>query len=225
MNIEKCEYCKAKDNTAVKVLSNNELELLQKNTLQLHLKEEVEVFKQDSASSNIFYLKEGIVKLTVKGNHRNKIIKIINSPNYIGLASSLGSSIFNFSAITLTKCVVCVTTLETYQNLILQNKYFSLEIIKHLSENELTQYNSCVCLLQQNLNGRLASCLVNFSNNIYKSPKFEINRKDLSDIIGHSRENISRAISQLTKDGIINIDGNYIEIIDSLKLETIAKKG
>lgn len=224
-NIKNCECCDAKNSTAAKVLTNEELCIIKSNTVQLELSEGATVFNQDTASSNVYYLKEGIVKLTMKKNNRNQIIKIINSPNYIGLASTLGREVFSFSAIALYDCAICVTNKETYQNLIFQNKYFSTEIIKHLCENELSQYETCVCLLHQNLNGRIAGCLVNMSKNIFKSNKFKINRQDFSDITGHSRENISRAISKFKKDEIINLDGNEIEILDLIRLESICKNG
>ncbi|OFX62275.1 MAG: hypothetical protein A2046_15335 [Bacteroidetes bacterium GWA2_30_7] len=225
MNIDCCEFCNAKNYTAAKVLNNNELGELQKNTVRLQLGEGVEVFKQNTESANVYYLNEGIVKLTMFGIHRDKIIKIINSPNYIGLAATLGSNVFGFSAITITQSSVCVTKKETYNNLISNNSAFSIEIIKHLSNNELNQYNTCVCLLQQNLTGRVASCLLNYSRNIYKKEKFNINRKDISDIIGQTRENISRVMSQFTKDGIINIVGNEITVLDINRLEEISKIG
>lgn len=220
-----CENCEAKNSTAAKVLTREELTILKSNTIQLNLSEGASVFQQGTASSNVYYLKEGLVKLSMKRNNKDKIIKIINSPNYIGLASTLGREAFNFSAIAISGCVICVTSKETYQTLIQQNRYFSTEIIKHLCENELTQYETCVCLLQQNLNGRIAGCLVNFSRNIFKSSKFKINRQDFSDITGHSRENISRAISKFKKDEILNLDGNDIEILNMEKLESICKYG
>ncbi len=223
--MEKCDCCNARLFTAGKALKPSELDELQKNTTQAHYIAGNEVFMQGMYSSNVYYLKKGIVKLSMKGIHKNKIIKIVNSPNYIGLSSSIGSQVFGYSAIALSNCVICITNKETYQKLILQNEYFSFEIIKYLSNNELTQYIKFVNLLQQNLNGRIAACLIDFSKNVYKCNKFCLNRKDLTDITGKSRENISRVISQFAKDGIINLDGNEIEILDLQHLEYISKNG
>lgn len=225
MIIERCKSCLVKKSSAVNSLSPIELLKLEENTMQLHYTEGHVVFKQNDVANNIFYLKEGLVKLSMKGVHRDKIIKLIKAPNYIGLAASLGNDIFTFSAFTLEKSTICVTNKETYFNLIESNSKFSLEIIKHLSNNELTQYGSCVKLVQQNLNGRIAACLINLSENIFKSNKVKILRKDLSDIIGQSRENTSRVISQFNRDGIINLNGNDIEILDMDRLKSIRENG
>ena len=70
-----------------------------------------------------------------------------------------------------------------------------------------------------------ATCLIEFSKNIYKSSKFRLCRKDLMEITNRSRENISRAISKFDKDGIIHLYGEEIEILDIERLEQISRNG
>lgn len=225
MNIEKCISCNQRMSSAVKELKDSELKELDKNTHQYFFTENNEIFKQGEVAENIFYLKEGIVKLSVRGIEKDKIVKIIKAPNYIGLASVFNNSAFSFTATTLSKSVICVTDKEVYIKLIDNNNKFALEMIKLLSENILMQHNSCVSLIQQNLNGRIASCLINLSENIFMNNKISIKRKDLSEIVCQTRENISRIMSQLSKDGIIKYDRDEIEILDMTILKQISQFG
>lgn len=225
MKHEDCKSCISNKRMAASVLTCEELDLLSSNTNQLHCSENVDIFMQNNLTTDVYYLKEGIVKLYTTKNNRNVIIKIITAPSYLSLASTLSRDTFFCSAMTITKSVICITNRKIYKDLISKNSVFALQIIKHLSENELDQCKVCTSLLQQNLNGRIASNLLFFSQNVYKNTRFKLNRKELSEIICQSRENISRVISQFAREEILSVNGSEIEILDFKRLENIRDNG
>ncbi len=75
---------------------------------------------------------------------------------------------------------------------------------------------------QKRLFGRVASVLLYFADifemNIFELP---ISRKEISQLVGMSIENVIRTISDLRKDKIIRVYGKSIEIVDMKRLEMI----
>ena len=78
-------------------------------------------------------------------------------------------------------------------------------------------------LLQKRLYGRVATVILYFANEIYKSDEFElpISRKEMAQYIGMSIENVIRAISAFRKDKIIQVYGKNLAILDRSRLESM----
>ena len=74
---------------------------------------------------------------------------------------------------------------------------------------------------------RVASVLLYFSKDIYKSRVFNlpVNRREIADYIGINTSNVSRTLSDFKKEGIIRVSRKTIEVLDINKLEVISKHG
>ena len=59
-----------------KNLDKNELVLLQQNSVEVVFDKKDTIFKQGALSSNIIYLKTGMVKLIIRGPQREQILKL-----------------------------------------------------------------------------------------------------------------------------------------------------
>lgn len=185
------------------------------------------IFKQDALSSNIIYLQTGLVKLLVKGPQRTQILRLKKAPCYLGIPTTMGDKINHYSAVAIEKTTACFVDINTFKELIRINPDFSYEIIVELCRNELEQFNRCVKLVQNQVFGRLATHLLDLSNNIYQSNQFDLplNRSEIADLVCSSRETVSRLLSDLAKENIIDINGKHLKIIDRSRLEKISEKG
>jgi CRP/FNR family transcriptional regulator len=75
--------------------------------------------------------------------------------------------------------------------------------------------------------GRLANKLLYLANEIYNCDEFDLplNRNELADLICTSRETVSRMLSDLANENIIDINGKHLKIIDKQRLENISLRG
>ncbi|MCD6597570.1 MAG: Crp/Fnr family transcriptional regulator [Bacteroidales bacterium] len=226
MELHKCIDCKVRSE-ATGFLSNIELNDLGENCVEVHFEKGETIFKQNALSSNIIYLKEGLVKLTLKGPHRDQILKIVKATAYLGIPTTVGDKINHYSAVAIDPSVACFIDLNIFRKLIHKNGKFAYEIVLELCKNELQQFHRCINLTQKMLNGRLAFNLLNFSRNFYKSSSFKLslNRNDLADLLGTTRESVSRVLSDFSREGLIEMEGKNIKILDEEKLEMISKAG
>jgi CRP/FNR family transcriptional regulator len=226
MELHKCIDCKVRSD-ATGFLSDIELNDLGENCVEAHFEKGETIFKQDALSSNIIYLKDGLVKLTLKGPHRDQIIKLVMAPAYLGIPTTVGDKVNHYSAVAIDPSIACFIDLDVFRKLIHKNGKFAYEIVLELCKNELQQFQRCINLTQKMLNGRLAYSLLNFANNLYKSNPFKLTlkRNDLADLLGTSRESVSRVLSEFSKEGLIELTGKKIKILDEKKLELISKTG
>jgi len=226
MKTNRCSTCLLKSK-AVKNLGDTELELLGQSCVDVEFEKGETIFKQDALSSNIIYLQTGLVKLIIKGPQRTQIIKIKKAPSYLGLPTTMGDKVNHYSAVALDSSRACFIDISVFKNLLHLNPEFSYEIIVELCKNELDQFHRCVKLMQNQIYGRLTTNLLNMANTIYKSNEFDLplTRSEIADLIGTSRETVSRLLSELDQDGIIQITRKHIKLINIKDLEDISKNG
>ncbi len=221
-----CQFCNKKSSATGK-LDDDELMLLGDSCSEVvFLKGDI-IFKQNALSSNVIYIKEGLVKIHIKGPEKVQILKIAKGPAYLGIPTTIGDKVNHYSATAIIPTSVCFIDINIFKNFIYENHEFAYEIIVDLCKNELLQFDRCVDLLQKQVHGRLAGTLLYFSETIYQSYTFTLplNRNELADLIVTSRETVSRLLSELNKEKIIQIDEKKIKLLDIEKLRQISSKG
>ncbi len=221
-----CKSCQFKS-LATKHLSDDEMGVLERNCAVIDLKKGDTIFKQGVFSSNIVYLKEGIVKLHIEGPHKEQIIKIAKGPVYLGIPTTLEEKYYSYSATTVEKTSACFINIETFEEFVKTNGGFAYEIIVELCKNELNLFKKCMSCAQKNARGRIADALILFSTQIYESDTFKLplKRSDLGDYTNTTRESVSRILTEFNADNIIRIKGKEIKILNMKQLELMSKTG
>ena len=222
-----CQTCKFRS-FAVSVLSEEQMCMLGDNCVEVNFKKGDIIFKQDSFSLNVGYLKTGLVKLHMRGlGGKEQIIKIAKSPVYLGIPTTIGDKINQYSATAIEESSVCFINLDAFKKLILSNPEFSYEIILNMCKNELTHFRNCLYKTQKNARGLVADTILNFANNIYESSSFSLplTRSEIADLINSSRELVSRIFSEFHNDKIIHLDGKHIKILNLDLLIKISENG
>jgi len=76
----------------------------------------------------------------------------------------------------------------------------------------------------RHLRGRIAHILISFAKDIYHSNEFilPISRKEIGELINMTTENVIRILSEFRKDGLIEINGKQIKIINAEMLTKIS---
>ncbi len=223
----RCRDCMVKSIPAGK-LSADELNMLSSNCARIAFKKGENIIKQGAFSTNIVYIKSGLVKEHMKGpNGKDEIIKITKAPAYIGVPSALGARIHQYSCTALEPTSVCFIDLHLFHELLLTNTYFSRELILGLSKDLLEHFTRCVNKTQKQLHGSLAEVLLYLSDSIYCSDSFKLSltREELAAMIGTTRETVTRILHEYTENGLIGIQGKKINIHKKEMLQRISDAG
>jgi len=226
MKDENCRFCELRSSAAHK-LSDTELGILSNNCAQSVFKKGDIIIKQNSLSTNVVYVKSGLVKLHVDGPRKEMILRIVKAPSYLCLPSSLGDKVNHFSATALENTSVCFIDLNTFRQFIYTNGDFAYQLIIDLSRTQIQSFHTCVNNAQKHSAGKVADALLFFSEEIYKNPSFvlPVSRLDMSDITGTTRESVSRILSDFHNDNIIRLEGKRVTILNASRLKQISEKG
>jgi CRP-like cAMP-binding protein len=226
MNNIHCKFCELKS-TAAKELNDCELEVLGENCAEVKFKPGDIIVKQDSFSTNVAYIKNGLVKIHIKGPIKEMIMRIVKAPAYLCLPSTFGDKTNHFSATALENTTVCFIDFDTFKNLIYANGDFAYQIMIDLSRGQLQSFHSCISNAQKHSIGKVADALLFFSEDIYQSSSFvlPVSRQDLGDMTGTTRESVSRILTDFHNEKLIELDGKKVSIKNPELLKQISLKG
>lgn len=221
-----CKYCPF--NTKISdIFSDYCFEQLSANHAVVNFVKGDSIIKQGVLSTNVVFLRKGLVKIHLTGPSREQIVRLVKAPTYLGLPTTFGDKINQYSVSAISDVEVCFIDMNVFQNLLQRNHTFAYQIILELCQNDLESYRRCANRTQKQSRGNLADVLLEFSNHIFESDSIilPISQSELSGLIDTSRESISRFLSEFDKDGIILCEGKKITILNKKLLQLISENG
>jgi len=179
----------------------------------------------------MFIVNKGKVKLS-KFNKEGKeqILNIISDGDIFGeyhLFSDFEP--YNFSAIALSDLKICTLTKQDMDYLLKKHQEISLKILTELSKKLIQLENLVQSLSTINTESKVAYVLNELATKYGKQSgnnielEIPINREEMANYAGVTRETMSRKLKELEIEGIIESVGNKIIIIKEIDLlqETI----
>jgi CRP/FNR family transcriptional regulator len=222
-----CHKCLFKSYLFTK-LSEDELKHISNFKEEIIFEKGEVIIKEGDLVKEFLYLKTGLVKLSLIGEHqKERIVSIARPLDFVSLISTFSSQQYKYSITALEESVVCSIDLDCMKSIIKKNGTFALELIEHVSSSSNSVILSTYDIDDKNLRGRIAYILLWFSEKIYVKRVFElpISRKEIGELINMTTENVIRILSEFRKDKIIRIDGKTIEILNFEMLEILNKSG
>jgi len=221
-----CQQCILQSDIASKLIQS-QLDELADHCSQVSFKSGEIIFKENAISTNVVYLKSGLVKIHTDNFSKDRILRLTKAPSYLCLPGVLGTSINRFSATAIEPTIACFIDIHVFKKFILENGDFAYQIILELSQNEMKSFQVSLNLAQKQANGRVADALLYFAHEIYDSNVFILpfSRQELGDWMGISRESVSRILGEFHSANIIYQNGKEITILNEELLLQISQKG
>lgn len=208
-------------------LKNCQLENLEKNHAVVKFKKGASIIKQGMFSTNVVFLRAGLAKAHITGPHDEQIVRLIKAPTYLGLPTSFGNKINQYSVTAVLDSEVCFIDINMFRSILKENSDFSIYIIQELSKSELESYRRCANRTQKQTRGNLAEVLLDLSDNIFESDSFTlpISQSDMGNLVDASRESVNRLLSEFINDNIIEMKGREMKILNKKSLQIISSNG
>ncbi len=221
-----CKFCSIKSKAA-STLSEEEIEKLSCNCALVIFRKGDPIIKQGTFSTNVAYLRNGLAKVHIAGPHHEQIIRLIKAPSYLGLPTTFGDKINQYSVTVVEKAEVCFIDMAIFRFLLSINPDFSYEIMIELCRKELEIFFRCANRTQKQVRGKIADVLLEMSDQIYNSSIFTmpVNQEEIGGLVDSSRESVSRVITEFEKDGLIRIAKKKVEILNKKSLQLVSANG
>ncbi|MEN8137821.1 MAG: Crp/Fnr family transcriptional regulator [Bacteroidota bacterium] len=225
--INNCRICQEKS-CASKVLSVEHLDELGDSCRTINIEKGETILHEGSFTSHVVYLRNGLIKETMKGvDNKEQIFRIIKGKTYLGMSSLFGDTVNHFSYKALSDLEVCHIEINTFKKLMLDNAEFTYKIMSSLCKENLHNYDKLLKQGQKKIYGRLADALLFFSEDIFDNNKFilPLTQQEIANFIGTSRESTARGLSNFKQNKIISLENSVIEILDMDCLKQVSRTG
>jgi CRP-like cAMP-binding protein len=222
-----CKFCLERF-CAVASLTEPQLDSLQNNCREIVLRKNEHIYHQGSLTSNIVYLRSGLVMEYKKSNNgRDQIVQIVKGRSYLGLHSLFGDRVNHYSYKALEDIKVCYIDIEAFKQLVRENGDFGYEILVSVSKDSLNSHHRFLNIYAKQTYGKVAEALLYFANVIFEKNEFNLplTRDEFGSLIGITRESTTRALTKFQKEGFITISGSRICLVNPEQLQSISKTG
>lgn len=186
------------------------------------------IFKQGAFAPYVIYILSGLVKVYVQTGYDKQInIGIAQKGEFLAFSSVFGEKVHSYSTQAITDVEVCMIEKESLRKTLLTNPEFALQITSKNYRNERLLIDIIKNLSYKQMRGKLASALLYLSQEEFLNDNiFEnLSRQEIADFASISTESAIKFLKEFEKEGILNLNGKNIEIIQKEKLEQLSKNG
>ena len=182
-------------------------------------------------SEYMWMLLRGKVRIYKEGiGQRPQIIRLLKPYDIFGYRACLVHEAYNSSASAFEACTVYRMTREQFCRLVENNSALCYQVMLMMAKDLAFSEIQTVNLTQKHIRGRLAeSLLLLLKNYGYEQDgrtlAMLLPREDLANMSNMTTSNAIRTLSQFAQEGILNIDGRHIKILDEKALEKISRLG
>jgi CRP/FNR family transcriptional regulator len=187
------------------------------------------LFLQGDRSEHLYIVRYGRVKLyETSKDGRQQIVHILEQGDFFGELSLFRDEHHSLYGEAMDDTGLCMIPKEDFKNLIKENPEISMGIMQAMSERLVTAENFIIDLTLKNVEERLASLLIMMADKqgVRTTQGIQIplnlSRREIANLLGTTTETVSRKLTKLQSEGIINIEGHKnIIILNKGKLNTI----
>ena len=186
------------------------------------------LFRTGETLRSLYILRSGSVKSwKVSEEGDEHVIRFHLPGDIIGLGA-ISSGSYDCNATTLDTCSMCSIVFNQFQKLAEEIPELNNQLLRMMS-HEIVQDSQMMLLLgNRSAPARIASFLNMLSQNFgargYSPQDFNLTmgRREIASYLGLAMETVSRTLSQLQDEGLINVNGRHITVTDRQRLKKLS---
>lgn len=210
------------------IISPNDIDQIKTNCKIVQYQKKDVIFKQDTLTSHIMFVKSGLIKIFKQGkNNKSIILELVTPGNFLGLGSIFGDTTFQYSATAIEDTEILFIDMNTFHSILVNNGEYTTSLLKKLSKENLHVMDRLIAQYQKQLPGKLADLILYFAEKIYHAEHFDLplTRNELAELAGTTKESLIRTLTEFKNDKIIELDGKTIKIKSMDIIKTLSRIG
>lgn len=184
-----------------------------------------EVIYKEGQNSNYIFL---IIKGVVKCHKLDELGKELTTALYkeddlFGYTSFIQNIPYQEVATAIKNTELVGISKEQVKQVLDNNHKVTLELIQLLTDDLRGIKDQLLQMAYSSVNRKTATAILKFAEKMNRKPEdpIKISRSDLASVAGIATETFIRAMSNFKKEGLIEIEGRNIKILDLQKLQDI----
>jgi CRP/FNR family transcriptional regulator len=222
--IPACQNCQARVTSIFSDLQNNELTTLSANKCGNMYKKGQVIFYEGTTPTGLFCMSQGLVKLSkINADGKEQIIRLAKGGSVLGHASLLSGTTYAQTATALEDTTVCFIPRSVFMDLVQNKSAMSVRVVELLSHDVQEAESRLLNMAYHTVRERLAETILmlkEFSGleEDGKTLKTMLSREDIANLVGTATETVIRLLSEFKDDGLIELSGKHISILNSQRL-------
>lgn len=215
----------------MQMLSPEEQEELKENLTIQQFKKNETLYQEGEVPQMFHCLLSGKVKIYKDGiGGRTQIVRVIKPVEYFGYRAYFANQNYVTSAAAFETSTVCLIPIEMMERWIMENNQLALFFIRQLAVEVGNSDQRTVNLTQKHIRGRLAESLIFLRDNYGLEEdgatlSIYLSREDLANMSNMTTSNAIRTLGSLVADGILQVEGRRIRLLNPEKLKHINANG
>ena len=200
-------------------LSDREKAVLNANASLMKFDQEEMFIKNESLLFSVFYIYKGQVKIK---DEKARLIDLYGETDFIGLRYLFNEEPVYFSAYGVPGTQVIQFEKNVFKKFASTNSKFLVDVYNKSSENVSALSKNLLNYKRHKINGALANFILHYNQ---KGCLNFLKQKEISEVLGYSRENVCKCLNDLTTEGYIEFNDGSIKVLDTEALQAIKKFG
>lgn len=209
-------------------ISPSEMQQMERITRMETVKKRQPLYLQGDPSSNVYLLKQGRVKIANTAPSGKEVTFDILEPGEVfGELDVLEGAPRSTSAETLDDTLICVIPRKDFDQYLAMHPNVTVKLTKLIGLRLKKIQSRVEDLVFRDVPARLAHLLMELSKSDgTKAPqgirlRARLTHQEMANLIGCSRETVTATLSQFRDDGLIQMDGRTLIIMDSKGLSKL----
>ncbi|MBI3549897.1 MAG: Crp/Fnr family transcriptional regulator [Elusimicrobia bacterium] len=186
------------------------------------------IFNQRDLANQMFIVASGRVRIFVSSaSKKRKTFAYMGEGAFFGEMALLDSKVRSASAEAVEDCRVVIIHKKDFKRVLLKDPNLCFQILRTLCERLRNMDEQIENLLFRNILGRVTKTLCDLGRQngqrkgvsvLLKDP---LSRQELADLVGTTREPLSRALGSLRRAQLIAFQGEHILLRDMPRMESL----
>lgn len=180
------------------------------------------IYKEGDHSNFIYLILKGVVKThQMDENGKELITTLYKADDFLGFTSFEENIPYQESATAVETTELAGISKQSLKGVLEENKKVSLELMNVLTDNLSEIKQQLLQMAYSSVKRKTAQTILQFVKILDKKPSenIKILRADLASVAGIATESLIRTLSSFKKEGLLEIEGRNIKILDIEGLE------
>ncbi len=177
------------------------------------------IINEGDETDSLYLINSGKVKVVLSDEEGKEIIiSILESETYFGELSLIDEEPRSACVVTMTPCQLSIITKSAFDRLLEANPGIAMNLLRGLTKRLRAANKNIESLALMDVYGRVARTLLQFAKPVGDKLVIEdrLTQKDIANMVGASREMVSRIFKDLATGGYITVDSGVITINEKL---------
>lgn len=225
----RCEQCIIREFSSLKALTREELLTISETKTHFIVKKGETLFNEGDNLNGVYCIKDGFCKLTkLNSNGKDTIVKLAKNGDLLGQRSIINEETSNLTATAIEDMQICFIPKKEMMDYFTDNNKFSLLVTRDICNHLKDADKGLADHTHKTVKERLAIILLKLEevggiNSENNALNIQLSREDLANMVGTATESCIRLLSELKKDGIIELSGKKIILKDKNELKNLAQ--